>query len=152
MSHHIDNLHPGAELNSGILRPVGSTPNIVEADVFPPLRAQVPDPNIFLPYITEDIAFEEEYEEYLSDLGWSDTGSEVGVGDGGQSAWHRLPELASRIADDISDSESIVEIGDIGEVGREELDKAERQGRDANRNDWEVRLAPLCLDRQLCTD
>ncbi|KZV65815.1 hypothetical protein PENSPDRAFT_668143 [Peniophora sp. CONT] len=137
MSHHIDNLHPGAELNSGILRPVGSTPNIVEADVFPPLRAQVPDPNIFLPYITEDIAFEEEYEEYLSDLGWSDAGSDVGDGDGGQSAWHRLPDLASRIADDISDSESIVEIGDIGEVGREELDQDERQSRDANRNDWE---------------
>jgi hypothetical protein len=136
MSHHLESLHPGAEINSGLLRPVGSGPSVVEADVFPPPRAQAPDPSIFLPYITEDIAFEEEYEEYLSDLGWADVGE--AHAEDGASAWHRLPELASRIADDISDSESIAEIGDIGEVGRDEMHD-EREVRDANQNNWEVR-------------
>ena len=37
---------------------------------------------MFLPYITEDIAFEEEYEEYLSDLGWSDGPSHTHGGEG----------------------------------------------------------------------
>ena len=50
------------------------SPNIVEADVFPPLRSQAPDPSIFLPYTNEDIAFEEEYEEYPEE----DTGAWMG--------------------------------------------------------------------------
>lgn len=134
----MDGLHPGPEV-SGLLRPVG-TPNIVEADVFPPVRAQAPDPHIFLPYITEDIAFEEEYEEYLSDLGWSDSESHSGEGGAhGTSAWHRLPEFASEIADGISDSESIVSIGDLGDEGEiRESSRSERDEPDENRNNWEV--------------
>ena len=136
MSHHLEGLHPGPEL-SGLIRPIG-TPNTVEADVFPPLRAQAPDPTIFLPYITEDIAFEEEYEEYLSDLGWSDNESNShGSSHGGISAWHRLPEFASEIADGISDSESIGSIGDLGDDGRE-LGREDRDSTDENLNNWEV--------------
>ncbi|TFY81816.1 hypothetical protein EWM64_g2205 [Hericium alpestre] len=134
MSHHIEGLHPGPEL-SGLLRPVG-TPNVVEADVFPPVRAQAPDPNIFLPYITEDIAFEEEYEEYLSDLGWSDSHSSRGPAGGGHSAWHRLPELASELADGISDSESIVSIGELNDDTRD-LGRDDRDSSDENLNNWE---------------
>ncbi|KAI0306907.1 N1221-domain-containing protein [Multifurca ochricompacta] len=137
LSHHLDGLHPGPEL-SGLLRPVG-TPNVVEADVFPPLRAHAPDTNIFLPYITEDIAFEEEYEEYLSDLGWSDGPSQAHGTEsqsGGTSAWHRLPDLASELADGISDSESIGSIGELGDesrdIGREGAEIA-----DENLNNWE---------------
>ncbi|KAI0320873.1 hypothetical protein OF83DRAFT_1168962 [Amylostereum chailletii] len=136
MSHHIEGLHPGSELNSGFLRPIG-TPNVVEADVFPPLRAQVPDPNIFLPYITEDIAFEEEYEEYLSDLGWSDDQSHAGDATHGGNAWRRLPDLASEIADDISDSESIVSIGEIGDEGRDLIREDRDDAVDENLNNWE---------------
>ncbi|KAF5393764.1 hypothetical protein D9757_000267 [Collybiopsis confluens] len=143
VSNHIEALHPGPEL-AGFIRPLG-TPNIVEADVFPPARSQAPDPSIFLPYIPEDISFEEEYEEYISDLGWAIdeqttsegnlSGSTFGVG--GSSAWSRFPtEFAADIADGISDSESIVSIGDLGDETR--LDP----GRDddvinENLNNWE---------------
>ena len=65
----LSDLHARTEL-SAIARPVGIW-NSVDPDVFPPVRAQAPDLSIFLPYTTEDIAFEEEYEEYLSDLGMS---------------------------------------------------------------------------------
>jgi hypothetical protein len=140
LSHHLEGLHPGPEL-SGIIRPVG-TPNTVEADVFPPLRAHAPDPAIFLPYVTEDIAFEEEYEEYLSDLGWSDPQNSASgyVGSGGNSAWSRLPELASDISDGISDSESIVSIGELGDDARLDVNREDRDIPDENLNNWEVRL------------
>ncbi|KAG6911746.1 hypothetical protein DXG01_007996 [Tephrocybe rancida] len=137
ISHHLEGLHPGPELSS-LIRPLG-TPNTVDADVFPPARAQAPDPSIFLPYITEDIAFEEEYEEYLSDLGLSE--SELTEGPlfaGTSSAWHRLPAYASQMADGISDSESIVSIGDLGDDAR--LDSGRDDDRDAvdeNLNNWE---------------
>jgi hypothetical protein len=137
LSHHLEGLHPGPEL-SGIIRPVG-TPNTVEADVFPPLRAQQPDPSIFLPYVTEDIAFEEEYQEYLSDLGWSDqptlSGGEAAVANNA-SAWARLPELD--ISDNISDSESIPSIGELGDEARLDVDREDREVLDENRNNWEV--------------
>lgn len=136
MSHNLEGLHPGPEL-SGLIRPLG-TPNVVEADVFPPSRSQAPDPSIFLPYITEDIAFEEEYEEYLSDLGWSDQTSTDGQplfgGPSSQSAWHRLPEFAADIADGISDSESVVSIGDLGDDARLDVNEVP----DENLNNWEV--------------
>lgn len=138
MSVPLDALHSGPEL-SAIARPVG-TPNVVEADVFPPLRSQTQDPSIFLPYTTEDIAFEEEYEEYLSDLGMSDEGSHEGPLFGGTSAWHRLPHMGSEIADGISDSESIASIGDLGEESR--IDgggsDSDRESVDENVNNWEV--------------
>jgi hypothetical protein len=137
MSHHLEGLHPGPEL-SGLIRPIG-TPNVVDADVFPPARSQAPDPSIFLPYITEDIAFEEEYEEYLSDLGWSEQESTDGQQlFGGTSAWRRLPEFATDIADGISDSESVVSIGDLGDDNRLDIDR-DREVPDENLNNWEVR-------------
>lgn len=139
LSQHLDGLHPGPEL-SGINRPLG-TPITVDADVFPPLRAQAPDPAIFLPYVTEDIAFEEEYEEYLSDLGLSDqtTADSLPPPTTGRSAWSRLPEFATDIADGISDSESIVSIGELGDDTRLDANRDDRDVPDENRNNWEVR-------------
>jgi len=134
MSHHLEGLHPGPEL---LIRPSG-TPNMVDSDVFPPARSQAPDPSIFLPYITEDIAFEEEYEEYLSDLGWSDEQSADGLLFGSTSAWHRLPEYAADMADGISDSESIVSIGDLGDDSRLDPNRDDRDVIDENLNNWEV--------------
>ena len=137
ISHHLEGLHPGPEL-SGMLRPV-QTPNTVDADVFPPLRAQTTEQSIFLPYVTEDIAFEEEYEEYLR---WSEHGgspSSAGhVGTGGSSAWARLPELVHDIADNISDSESIVSINELGDDARLDVTKEVRDVPDENVNNWEV--------------
>ncbi|TCD70846.1 Factor arrest protein 11 [Steccherinum ochraceum] len=137
VSQHIEGLHPGPEL-SGIMRPIG-TPNSVDADVFPPLRAQAPDPSIFLPYVTEDIAFEEEYEEYLSDLGWADVPSDTsGPSHPSSSAWSRLPELVSDISDGISDSESIVSIGELEDEGRLNVVSGDRDSvPDENSNSWE---------------
>ncbi|PFH52639.1 hypothetical protein AMATHDRAFT_139711 [Amanita thiersii Skay4041] len=135
MSHHIEGLHPGPEL-SALIHPVG-TPNIVEADVFPPSRSQAPDPSIFLPYITEDIAFEEEYEEYLLGLGWSEEHTTELPSIGGTSAWHRLPEFVSEMTDGISDSESIVSFGDLGDVSRLDSNRDEKDSIDENLNNWE---------------
>ncbi len=135
ISHHIEGLHPGPEL-SALIRPAG-TPNIIEADVFPPSRSHAPDPSIFLPFIAEDIAFEEEYEEYLSDIGWTvdQAGESQGFG-GGTSAWHRLPELVSEMTEGISDSESIVSIGDLGDDASANRD--EKDAVDENLTNWEV--------------
>lgn len=131
MSHSLDGLHPGPEL-SGMLRPV-QTPNTVDADVFPPLRAQTTEPSIFLPYVTEDIAFEEEYEEYLR---WSDSHSNASSQ--ASSAWARLPELVHDIADSISDSESIVSMGELNDDTRLDVGKEARDVPDENVNNWEV--------------
>ena len=114
-----------------MLRPV-QTPNTVDADVFPPLRAQTTEQSIFLPYVTEDIAFEEEYEEYLRWSETSDTNAQ------GSSAWSRLPELVHDLADNISDSESIVSIGELGEDARLDTAKETRDVPDENVNNWEV--------------
>ncbi|TFK74417.1 hypothetical protein BDN72DRAFT_812821 [Pluteus cervinus] len=149
MSQHLEGLHPGPEL-SGLIRPAG-TPNMTDSDVFPPLRSHAPDPSIFLPYTTEDIAFEEEYEEYLKDLGWSDEpssgsssaeamfGGPAGAGgSGGTSAWSRLPTFGADIGDGISDSESIVSIGELGDEAR--LDPSREEAEDVideNLNNWE---------------
>ncbi|KAG5352526.1 hypothetical protein C0989_001839 [Termitomyces sp. Mn162] len=138
VSHHIEGLPPGPEL-ANIIRPLG-TPNTVDSDVFPPARAQAPDTSIFLPYITEDIAFEEEYEEYLSDMGWSESESVTTDGPlfpGGTSAWHRLPAFASEMVDGISDSESIVSIGDLGDARLDTGRDDDRDGVDENLNNWE---------------
>jgi hypothetical protein len=126
----MDALHPGPDF-SGAARTTG-TPNIVEADVFPPVRAQAPNNSIFLPYITEDVTFEEEYEEYLSDLGWTDDSSSHHG-----NAWNRLPEYN---AGDISDSESVVSIGDLGEEGR--FDPKDGSEQNENLNNWEVCCLP----------
>ncbi|EGO27347.1 hypothetical protein SERLADRAFT_366889 [Serpula lacrymans var. lacrymans S7.9] len=136
MTHNLEGLPPGLELGN-LIRPLG-TPNVVEADVFPPARSQAPDPAIFLPYTTEDIAFEEEYEEYLSDLGWSDEHTDGPLFGGiSNSAWHRLPEFISSITDNISDSESVVSIGDLADDSRMDVGRDDRDIPDENLNNWE---------------
>ena len=135
----IEGLHADPALSS-LIRPLG-TPNVADSDVFPPTRSHAPDPSIFLPYIPEDIAFEEEYEDYLSDLGWSEQqpSSDNSVSGGaGTSAWHRLPNFASEIADGISDSESVVSIGDLGDENRIDPTRDDREAVDENVNNWEV--------------
>jgi len=72
----------------------------------------------------------------MSDLGWSDAQSSEPVF-GGTSAWHRLPEFVSDIADGISDSESIVSIGELGEEARLDIGKEDREGPNENVNNWE---------------
>ncbi|KAI6047109.1 hypothetical protein EDC04DRAFT_2621732 [Pisolithus marmoratus] len=143
MAHNMEGLPPGLEL-SNIIRPLG-TPNVVEADVFPPPRSQVPDPSIFLPYTTEDLAFEEEYEEYLSDLGWSDEqiSGTVLPSTSSTSAWSRLPEFVSNMTDNISDSESVGPIGDLGDDARLE-GRDDRDIPDENMNNWE-HLSPKTM-------
>jgi hypothetical protein len=110
-----------------------------------------------LPFIPEDAAFEAEYEEYLSDLGERDDyqaeaadalfqplpgvgmGREenVGVGEGGESAWRQLSKMSSGLADGISDSESIGSINILGDESRSE--GSEAGSLDENLNNWEVR-------------
>ncbi|KAL4081935.1 hypothetical protein V8B97DRAFT_2020485 [Scleroderma yunnanense] len=143
ITHNMEGLPPGLELGN-IIRPLG-TPNIVEADVFPPPRSQAPDPSIFLPYTTEDLAFEEEYEEYLSDLGWSDeqASSLSFPPTPSTSAWSRLPEFVSSMTDNMSDSESVVSIGDLGDDARLE-GRDERDNPDENITNWE-HLSPKTM-------
>lgn len=90
--------------------------------------------------MTEDIAFEEEYEEYLSDLGLSDHQTSDGLPSPttGRSAWSRLPEFVTDISDSISDSESIVSIGELGDDTRLDVGRDDREVPDENRNNWEV--------------
>jgi len=133
ISHNIEGLPPGLDLGN-MIRPLG-TPNIVEADVFPPPRSQAPDPSIFLPYTTEDLAFEDEYEDYLSDLGWSDE-QVPSLPSASNSAWHRLPEFVSNMTDNISDNESVVSIDDLGDDARLE-GREDRDIPDENLNNWE---------------
>jgi len=121
----------------------------MEMDVFPPLRSRVADPSVFTPYIPEDIAFEEEYEDYLSDLIGDDPSRAEGpdpslIGfrplDGPtdlSSAWQRIEDFAGNIADGISDSESIVSIGEIGDEGRNGLGAPDSEAIDENLNNWE---------------
>lgn len=132
LSHHLEGLHPGPELS--VIRPAG-TPNVVDADVFPPSRSQAPDPSIFLPYMAEDISFEDEYEEYMKGLGWSDEASNEGPLFAGHTVWQR--EFAADIADGISDSESIVSIGDLGDDVRLDHNRDDGDVVDENLNNWE---------------
>lgn len=131
-------------------RPLAS-PHI-EMDVFPPLRSRVTDPSVFTPYIPEDIAFEEEYEEYLSDLNQDDQwrGDNLDVPFAGfwpqdsvtrlSSAWQRIEDFAGDIGDGISDSESIVSIGELGEEVRNDGSLSDTESVDENLNNWEVSL------------
>lgn len=125
----------------------------IDPDVFPPLRSHASDPAVFSPYIPEDIAFEEEYEDYLSEVGEGDTsvgslGDVVGppVSTGAApsneergSAWRRLADFAGEVGDGISDSESIVSIGDLGDESKYEPPA------DENLNNWEVRSLSTLL-------
>lgn len=118
----LEGLAPGPEIAS--LNRAGPSPRL-DADVFPPLKSRAPDTSIFLPYTGEDLAFEDEYEDYLSDLGEESHGQlDLGFGQPGQnqeirdrtSAWHKLASFPTDITDAISDSESVVSIGDLGDV------------------------------------
>uniref|UniRef100_A0A8H7XWJ5 N1221-domain-containing protein n=1 Tax=Psilocybe cubensis TaxID=181762 RepID=A0A8H7XWJ5_PSICU len=133
----MEGLHADPALSS-LIRPLG-TPNVVDSDVFPPVRSRAPDQSLFLPFIPEDIAFEEEYEEYLSDLGWSEeqTAASMESGSGGTSAWHRLPNFVTEFGDGISDSESVVSIGDLGDESRLDPTREDRETVDENVNNWE---------------
>jgi hypothetical protein len=137
----MEGLHSDPALQS-LIRPLG-TPNVVESDVFPPVRSHAPDQNLFLPYIPEDIAFEDEYEDYLSHLGLSDESSSetslYGKGDTGGNAWTRLPTFVSQMAEGISDSESVVSIGDLGDENRLDPTRDDREVENENVNNWEVR-------------
>ena len=136
MSLPTEGLHPGPEL-SAILRPVG-TPNTVDADVFPPLRSQVPDPSVFTPYTTEDIAFEEEYEEFMSDLAYSDGMALSGPSAEVDSNWQRLSRMGTDFSDTMSDNESLISIDSLdGRLGGSSSDP-ERDSVDENLNNWEV--------------
>ena len=122
---------------SSLIHPL-VTPNVADSDIFPPTGSRAPDPSIFLPYIPEDIAFEEEHEHYLSDLGWSEqqSSSDNSVfGGAGTSAWHRLPSFASEIAHGTSDSESVVDPGDENCL---DPTRDDREAVDENVNNWEV--------------
>lgn len=134
-----DGLYVGPEISS-LIRPHGST--LPEMDIFPPIRSYTNDNTPFLPYIPEDIAFEEEYEEYLSDLNSEDyttLANPVQSAGFGHTAWTKLDSLPN-VAEAISDSESVASLGNIMEEARQE--GLELQ--DENRNDWEVCFAILC--------
>ncbi|KAF8665597.1 hypothetical protein AX16_000054 [Volvariella volvacea WC 439] len=171
VSQQMDGLHPGPELAS-LIRPAG-TPSVQDSDVFPPARSHGSDSSIFLPYTTEDIAFEEEYEEYLKDMGWDDPHADPSVISGlhwdgtsssknsnfgssgsselggvsskpsGTSAWSRLPQYAAEMADEISDSESIVSIGELGDESRLNAGQDD-DFVDENLNNWE-HLSPKTM-------
>lgn len=132
-----------------LFRPIG-TPNVVDADVFPPLRAQAPDPSIFLSYTTEDIPFEDEYEDYLTDLGLGGGGHPGEYHDeadegmslfGGASMWHHPHFQMPEMSDGMSDTESMSSLADLSDEANK-LDvgivDSDRDSIDENRNNWEV--------------
>ncbi|KZP00033.1 hypothetical protein CALVIDRAFT_510034 [Calocera viscosa TUFC12733] len=151
----IDGLSAGPELTN-----LSRTGPSTDADVFPPMRSRASDPSIFLPYIPEDTAFEEEYEDYLSDL--SDDGYQDGWGSPlnrspvssphderpptkAASAWQQLSTGGLDVADGISDSESIVSIGELGDDARTNAaDSSQIILADENVNQWE-HLSPKTL-------
>lgn len=128
------------------------------SEVFPPLRSQAADPSIFMPYPSEDLAFEEEYEEYLFDLH-----SGHGQGYGGQSgagpsvtldmvttdrgpSWTELPN-DQPIGEGISDSESVVSIGDGLVADFSDGKPVLKEDTEVGKNDWAVRFISLVLDK-----
>ncbi|KAG8960113.1 Factor arrest protein 11 [Tulasnella sp. 419] len=150
------------------LNRAGPSPKL-DADVFPPLKSRTADQSTFLPYTGEDIAFEAEYEDYLSDLGEGapehhldplgfglpgESSNAIGSGMGGTvgpSAWHRLATFPTDITDAISDSESVVSIGDLGDArggdGSVSDDSDSDSGSiDENLNNWE-HMSPKTFKR-----
>jgi hypothetical protein len=98
---------PAMSPEISMMNPIASP---AASDVFPPLRSQAADPSIFMPYPSEDLAFEEEYEEYLFDLHHSSATTGMVSTDSAPS-WTQLPN-DQPIGDGISDSESVASIGD----------------------------------------
>lgn len=137
--------NPEMSPDFGIRQQIQSPP--AQQDVFPPLRSQAADPSIFMPYPTEDIAFEEEYEEYLFDL----TGAAPGTQDSSNlyntatASWNRLP-IERPIGDGISDSESVASIR-IGELSERTLGDGKTEIQDdseVGKNNWE-HMSPKTL-------
>lgn len=112
-------------------------------DVFPPPRSQAADPSIFMPYPSEDLAFEEEYEEYLFDLQHSNAPPDMVTTDSAPS-WTEIPN-DQPIGEGISDSESVVSIGDglpadnTGPDGKTVLQEDSEVGK----NNWEVSILSI---------
>lgn len=78
--------------------------------------------------------------------------SAEGTAAAGSSAWSRLPEFATDIADGISDSESIASIGELGDDARLSADREGGEVPDENLNNWEVRVTQqvfVCRDTAL---
>jgi hypothetical protein len=145
---HLPEAHFGGGDLANVNRPLAS-PHI-EMDVFPPLRSRVTDPSVFTPYIPEDIAFEEEYEDYLHDLNQDDPSQGLDPPIAGfwphdgaarlSSAWQqRIEDFAGNVGDGISDSESIVSIGELGDEARNDGSLSDSDAMDENLNNWEVR-------------
>lgn len=113
------------------------------SDVFPPPRSQASDPSIFMPYPSEDLAFEEEYEEYLFDLQHSNPPDMVTTDSA--PSWTEIPN-DQPIGEGISDSESVVSIGDnmpvdnTGPDGNTELQEDSEVGK----NNW-AHMSPKTL-------
>jgi len=125
----------------GVRQQIQSPP--AQQDVFPPLRSQAADPSIFMPYPTEDIAFEEEYEEYLFDL--TSSGSASTLYNTATASWNRLPHERP-IGDGISDSESVASIR-IGELSERTLGGGKTEIQDdseVGKNNWE-HMSPKTL-------
>lgn len=89
--------------------------------------------------MAEDISFEDEYEEYMNGLVLSNDQYAEDPLLGGTSAWQRFP--ANIGAEDISDSESIVSIGDLNDDPTSNADDIDAV--DENLNNWEVRSLVL---------
>jgi hypothetical protein len=135
-------LYTGTEM-TGMHRTSSSSSG--DPDVFPPPRSHAVNNSAFLAYIPEDIAFEEEYEEYLSDLGMAEDPAvrrDGTIPTSPGKAWAKLESLPN-LADNISDSESVVSFGDLGEESRFD----EKEPRDENRNDWEVWMFSPAVSR-----
>ena len=139
--------NPEMSPDFGIRQQIQSPP--AQQDVFPPLRSQAADPSIFMPYPTEDIAFEEEYEEYLFDL--NSSGSAPGTQESSalynaaRASWNRLPNERP-IGDGISDSESVASIR-IGELSERTLGDGKAESQDdseVGKNNWE-HMSPKTL-------
>jgi len=142
----VEGLGPGPDIsgNRSLLSPR------MDPDIFPPLRSQAPDQSPFLPYITEDIAFEEEYQDYLSEFGDDDVSHMENMGNDSLdesplhstrplSAWQKLADFTGDLADSISDSESVVSIGELDIEGLSDSSLV-----DPNKNNWE-HLSPKTL-------
>ena len=139
--------NPEMSPDFGIRQQIQSPP--AQQDVFPPLRSQAADPSIFMPYPTEDIAFEAEYEEYLFDL--NSSGSAPGTQgpsalyNAARASWNRLPNERP-IGDGISDSESVASIR-IGELSERTLGDGKTEVQDdseVGKNNWE-HMSPKTL-------
>ena len=133
--------NPEMSPDFGIRQQIQSPP--AQQDVFPPLRSQAADPSIFMPYPTEDIAFEEEYEEYLFDL--NSSGSSSTLYNNATASWNRLPNERP-IGDGISDSESVASMR-IGELSERTLGDGKTEIQDdseVGKNNWE-HMSPKTL-------